>query len=59
MKMKFLYFVSFPYTITDHQSPENLKYIPRGAKWCDVKKRFFQVNKMWKKKSALTYKRSA
>ena len=29
-------FISVPYTITDFQALENLKYIPRGAKWNDV-----------------------
>ena len=36
----FFYFISVPYTIIDLQSPENLKYIPRAAKWNEVKNVF-------------------
>ena len=32
------YYISVPYKITDIQAPETLYYIPRGAKWSDVKK---------------------
>jgi len=30
-------FISVPYTITDFQETQTLWYIPRGAKWDDVK----------------------
>jgi len=43
-----------PYTITDHQAPENLQYIPRGAKWNDVKNVLFSNSKC--KKNQLKHK---
>jgi len=37
LRKEFFYFIPVPYTITDLQAPETLQYIPRGAKWNDVK----------------------
>jgi hypothetical protein len=45
-------FISVPYTITDPQSPATLQYIPRGAKWSDVKNVLFSSSKCEKRKSA-------
>jgi len=46
--------ISVPYTITDRQAPETLRYIPRGAKWNDVKNVLFSHSKFEKRKSAET-----
>jgi len=44
-------FISVPYTNTDLQARETLYYIPRGAKWNDVKKVHFSSSKCEKIKS--------
>ena len=51
---EFLKFISVPYTYTDRQVPENLLYLPRGAKWRDVKNVLFSSSKCEKRKSAET-----
>jgi len=48
-------FILVPYTITDLQAPENLKYISRGAKWKDVKNVLFSSSKC-KKENQLKHK---
>ena len=47
------FFISVPYTITELQVPETLKYIPRGSKWSDVKNVLFSSSKCEKKKNLL------
>jgi len=47
-------FISIPYTISDLQALETLSYIPRGAKWNDVKNVLFSSSKCEKRKSAET-----
>jgi hypothetical protein len=42
--------ISVPYTITDLQAPETLWYIPRWAKWNDVKTLLFSSSKCEKRK---------
>ena len=49
-----LYFISVTYTITDMQEPETHHYIPRGAKWHDVKNVLFSPSKCEQRKTAET-----
>jgi hypothetical protein len=47
-------FISVTYTITDLEAPETLWYVPREAKWNDVKNVLFSSSKCEKTNSAET-----
>jgi len=45
-------FISVPYTISELQVPETVKYITGGAKWSDVENVLFSSSNLEKRKSA-------